>query len=170
MIRHASRVPGPDNPSLPLSPEGEEECRRLAAKLVQERLIPVHYMSSRHSHATRTAELLRQFIGSSATSVAVTPLATLTPGCEFTPEKIFLEAKMRGADLRSPDCIAWILHHPRFQQLISQMTSQPEAGTKPQGAEAACLEAEDIDAFVGGTAVECQRIVSSTTSQPRFTR
>jgi len=158
LIRHASRIPGPDNPQLPLSTEGEEECRRLAERLAQERLTAAHFLSSRNLHAIQTADLLQQSLGRPSATSLTTPLAALTPGSAFTLEMIAEEAQLRGVSVQNSDCTAWILHHPRLNQLSARMTSRPEISTKPSGAETVCLEATDFEAFLSGAAVERMRI------------
>ncbi len=142
---------------LPLKTEGEQEALKLGEKLAGVGLKPTVYLTSRYTHAQQTAEILRDKAGGSSPA-AVVALDMLTPHQEYTFEKIILESEQKGHDLSDLDQVAFVLHHPRLNQLVARLTTQPESRTEPEFAEAVCLTADSLADFINGQGKEYCRI------------
>ena len=156
LIRHATRERDPalksDEP-LPLKPEGKQEARELREKLPGLGLKPTVYFTSRYKHARETAEILGDQAGGISAS-AVVAMETLTPHQEYTFEKIIVEAAQEGHDLSKLDQVAFVLHHPRLNQLVARLTSQPESPMEPEYAGGVCLTADSLADFINGQGKE----------------
>src|SRR5919106_920827 len=143
LIRHASKESGPDlkeDSHLPLTPEGKRETCKLGNKLASLGLKPTVYLTSDHVHANQTGALLSAQMGGNSPA-AVVPIGALTPHdpSPFTFEKIIRESEQTGHDLHVQETVAFVMHHPRLNQLLAALTSQPVSQAMPKYAEAICL-------------------------------
>ena len=153
LLRHATRErdQARDDEELPLNDDGKDEALTLREKLGGMGLKPAVYLTSRHAHAKQTAEILA---GGTAAVVAIN---TLTPHKEYTVEKIISESEQNGHDLSNVDQVAFVLHHPRLNQLVAMLTSQPESQMESEFAGGVCLEADSLADFINGQGKEhCQ--------------
>jgi phosphohistidine phosphatase SixA len=152
LIRHASRVresSSDKDEELPLSPDGEKEARELGDKMASLGLRPTLYLTSRYAHAKQTAEFLRdQVTGDPPASVVA--ISTLTPHEPYDFEGIIRESEQTGHDLSRLELVAFVLHHPRLNQLLGRLTSQPVSPGAPKYSEAVCLTADSLGDFLEG--------------------
>ena len=160
LIRHASgeRDPNPDK-DLPISPDGEKEARELGDRMVSLGFKPTLYLTSRYKHAKQTGEILRDQVGGSPPA-SVVGVGTLTPHEPYDFEEIIRESEQTGHDLSKLELVAFVLHHPRLNQLLMRLTSQPAPPVVPKYSEAVCLTADSLGDFLKGKAKESCRIVA----------
>jgi phosphohistidine phosphatase SixA len=160
LIRHASRERNPDlgeDKDLPLTSDGKKEACELGDRLVSLGLKPTLYLTSRYTHAKQTGDLLQDQVGGNPLA-ALVAINTLTPHEEYTFERIILESEQNGHDLSKLEQVAFVLHHPRLNQLLARLTSQPESPGAPKFAGAVCLTADSLDDFIKGKGKQYCRI------------
>jgi len=160
LIRHASRERDPNrdkDKDLPLTPDGEKEARELGEKMASLGLKPTLYLTSRYEHAKQTGELLRDQVGGNPPATVVA-IGTLTPHEPYDFEGIIRESEQNGHDLSKLELVAFVLHHPRLNQLVARLTSQPISPGAPKYSEALCLTADSLGEFLKGKGRENCRI------------
>ena len=94
---------------------------------------------------------------------AVVAIGALTPHdpSPFTFEEIIRQSEQTEHDLRIQEVVAFVMHHPRLNQLLAALTSQPVSQEAPNYAEAICLMADSLNDFLAGKGKEYNRIVIS---------
>ena len=125
LIRHAARERYADNVTeedLPLTDEGRTQASALDAKMVARGIRPELYLTSQYLHAQQTGDILRDLIDHAA---ALIQLRTSTSHEEYDFQGIPTEARESGHDVSGLSTIALVLHHPRVNQLLEKLTSQP---------------------------------------------
>jgi len=153
----ASKERDPDSkkdPGQPLTSNGIQEARDLGDQFVARGIIPAVYLTSCYLHAFRTGKVLSNRCSSADAPAPVIPLRLLTPHQLFSVQGIFLEAKENGHDLSSQDVVAFVLHHPRVNQLLSELTSQPGSKKELRFGTGVCLTADSLHNFLEGNSVE----------------
>jgi len=160
LIRHASRVRDPnsnDDKDLQLTSDGVSEARELGDKMVSLGLRPTLFLTSCHAHAKQTGEILRDQVAGDH-SAPVVAIRSLTPNEPYDFEEIIRESGQNKYDLSKLDLVAFVLHHPRLNQLLERLTSQSVSRGKPDYSEAVCLTADSLGEFLQGKGYEEFRI------------
>ena len=129
--------------SAPLSDEGVEQARKLAARLRSLGLRPDVFLASGARHAAQTAEILRDTLRPEGqyAIVAATALTPRTAETEFKWTRM-LEEAARSVSVTGARTILCVGHEPRLGQLIQQLTQIPMA--ELGRAQAVCVEADDF--------------------------
>lgn len=143
-VRHGDKQIQDPEKSAPLSEEGVERVRRLAAGLRSLGLRPDAFLASESRHALQTAEILRDTLrpGGQYAIVAATALTPGTAETEFKWTRMLEEAG-RSVSVLEARTILCVGHEPRLGQLIQQLTQIPMA--ELSRAQAVYVEADDFD-------------------------
>jgi phosphohistidine phosphatase len=129
LVRHAEAVPGEPDDLRPLTPNGREQARRLAARLRQDGVRPAAVLTSPLLRARETGKLLAKELDSE-----VLVAEELAPGA--TADSV--SRAVRGATSQADSVIA-VGHQPDCGRIVAALTGEPEQPFPPAASVAISL-------------------------------
>jgi phosphohistidine phosphatase SixA len=177
LIRHATREQnGNADKTLGLTSCGIAEAEDCGGALFERGFCPTVCFTSWYAHARQTAEIISSTIAqleanrcTPKVAPSIVELCTLTP--QFPGSASWLEASWRekekwdnhtildwivsetkktGYDLSETDAAVFVMHQPRMQQLLAEMTGKTIKISNTGFSEGICLQAPSLHEFVEG--------------------